>query len=205
MAKCSLCQRDNIGFMGGYVMNGIPGKICDECHSKLISIRSSYSEDLAKYFQDIIASCGNASVSDFLRDTLEKARIDTSVKSGEIDYDSAMKAKKEEINSVLLSTTPSIERFDITSYSDIVTGISVLGTGFMSELSANLSDLLGVNATAFEGKLSTVKNDALFMLKKSAYNLGCNAVVGVSLNFIPFSGNMVGLVATGTAVKIVES
>ena len=45
---------------------------------------------------------------------------------------------------------------------------------------------------------------ALYELKKEAYEVGANAVVGIDLDYVELSGagSMVMLVASGTAVKV---
>ena len=50
------------------------------------------------------------------------------------------------------------------------------------------------------------RKTALYELKKEAYEVGANAVVGVDLDYVEMSsvGSMVMLVASGTAVVIEE-
>lgn len=199
MAICSFCERDNIGFMSGYTMSGIPGKICDECHSNLIKLRSSYDEETVCYFNNIMQNSSNSDVVNFLSKEIPQLKENSF--SGE-ERENFIKERNKEIESVVLSTTDSINNYEIDSYSNIVTGISVLGTGFFSELDASISDMLGSTSSSFENKISKVRDNALIMLKKEAHRLNCNAVIGISITFVPFSGNMIGIVASGTAVKI---
>ena len=50
------------------------------------------------------------------------------------------------------------------------------------------------------------RRTALYELKKEAYEVGANAVVGVDLDYVELSlgGSMVMLVASGTAVVVEE-
>jgi uncharacterized protein YbjQ (UPF0145 family) len=54
--------------------------------------------------------------------------------------------------------------------------------------------------------LPVCKNKTLYDLKKEAYEVGANAVVGVDLDYVEMSSvnSMVLLVASGTAVIIEE-
>ena len=201
MAVCSLCNKDNIGFMNGFSMTGISGKVCNECHDNLLKMRSCGSDDTVKYFSDIIHTNSSLPNSDFLIKEIAAAQSSNGATSSDEMHNIANRLQ-EELDSVLLVTSDSIINRQIESYGNIVTGISVLGTGFFSELDASISDILGGNSSSFENKIAAAKNNAINMLKKEAYKIQCNAVIGVSVNFVPFSGNMIGLVVTGTAVKL---
>lgn len=197
MANCSFCERDNIGFMGGYTMTGVPGKICDECHSNLIKLRSSHDEKTEAYFCDIMQRSANSDVRNFLSKEIPGAKVNS---LSDDERKELIENRNREINSIILSTTDAINGHSIDSYCDIVTGISVLGTGLFSELDANLSDMFGTSSTSLQNKISFARDNALSALKAEAYRKHCNAVIGVSIAFVPFTGNMIGIVATGTAV-----
>lgn len=199
MANCSLCERDNVGFMGGYTMSGIPGKICEECHSKLIKLRSSYDDDTASYFNYILQSSSNPAVRDFLLEEIPSLKKNS---LSDEEREAFIENQNKEINSIILTTSGSIDGFEIESYSDIVTGISVLGTGLFSELDASLSDMFGTTSSSLQNKISDARNKSISTLRKEAHKLQCNAIIGVTITFVPFTGNMIGIVATGTAVKI---
>lgn len=194
MAKCYLCQKDNIPFMGGFTMNGIPGKICDTCREEYLKVVSSDSE--GSYFSDILNSTSNHPARATILKIIQDATISHTASSSGMNQDDII----EEIHSMPIATTESLDGYSIAEYKNIVTGISVLGTGIFSELDASISDLFGMNVSTMESKISTAKDSALFHLKREAYMLSCNAVIGVSINFVPFTGNMIGIVASGTAV-----
>lgn len=200
MAICSFCERDNIGFMSGYSMSGVNGKICEECHSNLVKLRTSYDENTASYFNDIIQKSSNSDVIKFLSEEIPNQKINI---LSDDERKTFLENQNKEINSIILSTSDTINNYEIETYSDIVTGVSVLGTGIFSEFEASISDMFGTASSTMENKISIARNNALAMIRKEAHKIQCNAVIGVSLTFVPFTGNMIGLVATGTAVKIV--
>lgn len=77
-----------------------------------------------------------------------------------------------------------------------------LGTGIFSEIGAAVADFLGNEADLFSNKLEAAKSSALEKLINKSISIGGNAVIGVDLDYINFSGNMIGVVANGTSVKI---
>lgn len=204
MANCGLCNKDNISFMSGYIINGVSGKVCEECRANLLKLRSTGDESCKQYFRNLIESSPNTNISNFLYSEIESSQISNS-KISEAERSANIEKMNAEINSILLSTADSIANHHIESYGNIVTGISALGTGFFSELNASISDVLGTTSSSFENKISEAKDNALYALKKEAHKIICNAVISVSITFVPFSGNMIGIVATGTAVTIVPN
>ena len=64
----------------------------------------------------------------------------------------------------------------------------------------------GGRSKAVQNILRDSRRTALYELKKEAYEVGANAVVGVDLDYMEMSssGSMVLLVASGTAVIIEE-
>jgi len=123
-------------------------------------------------------------------------------KGSEIDQLTALEI---ELKKIIIVTTPSIESRKISEYLNIVTAEVVLGTGFLSELDAGISDLLGARANMFEQKLEKAKNKAIFELRYKAYKLHANAILGVDLDYATISRNMLMVVANGTAVKLEET
>ncbi len=109
----------------------------------------------------------------------------------------------ERASNVLLTTTPTIEGHRIVSYLGIESVEIVIGTGFFSELSGDISDFFGIRSKAFEAKLQEAKQVAFDLLKTRAEQKGANAVVGVDLDYTEFTGNRIGLIVNGTMVRAV--
>ena len=74
------------------------------------------------------------------------------------------------------------------------------------DLFAGVRDIVGGRSKAVQNTLRDSRRTALYKLKKEAYEVGANAVVGVDLDYIELSGGtgMIILVASGTAVIIEE-
>lgn len=107
----------------------------------------------------------------------------------------------ERFKSHMLTTGFSFEGYHISEYLGIVTGETIMGTGYFSDLSASISDLFGVEASEYSEKLRTAKQAVLKIMIKNSTDLGGNAIIGISYELMTFSGNMIGVSVTGTAVR----
>ena len=108
----------------------------------------------------------------------------------------------EKAENLLVTTTPTIQGKIITEYVGIVSSTVVLGTGFLSELSASLADTFGTRSTSFQDKLSVARETALRELKTQAIRRGGDAIVGLDLEYLTIAANMLVVNACGTAVRL---
>lgn len=112
---------------------------------------------------------------------------------------------ESEIQSVLLTTETTLN-LKITKRIEIVTVEVAYGMNFFKDLFAGVRDLVGGRSEAVQKTMRDAQRTALYELRKEAHAAGANAVVGVDLDYVELSGwgNMVMLVASGTAVVIEE-
>ncbi|MBT3232786.1 MAG: heavy metal-binding domain-containing protein [Calditrichaeota bacterium] len=107
---------------------------------------------------------------------------------------------------MLITTTPNIEGKNIKSYHGLVTGEAILGANIFKDFFAGIRDIVGGRSSAYENELKNARNIAMDTMTGEAYRLGCNAIIGVDLDYetigISGGGNMLMVSATGTAVKI---
>ena len=92
--------------------------------------------------------------------------------------------------------------FTITDYLGFCSGECALGTGFLSSLNAGLADIFGDVSSKYSEKLENAKDYALEALSDNALKLDANAIIGVHVCYTTFSSDIMGVIATGTAVKI---
>ena len=117
----------------------------------------------------------------------------------------ARQLREREIQSVAVTTTPAIEGRRVVKTIDVITAECVLGIGLLGDILAAVSDLSGGRSESTQKALRELRRTCLRELRLEAFELGANAVVGVSLNYSQFSGqgkSMLFLVASGTAVQI---
>ncbi|MDA8722861.1 heavy metal-binding domain-containing protein [Planktomarina temperata] len=113
--------------------------------------------------------------------------------------------KAAAINSITL-TTETAPNLNITKRIEIVTAECAFGMNIFKDLFAGVRDIVGGRSEAVQKTMRDSRKTVLYELKKEAYEVGANAVVGVDLDYVEMSsvGSMVMLVASGTAVVIEE-
>lgn len=101
-------------------------------------------------------------------------------------------------------TTETAPNLKITKRIEIVTAECAFGMNIFKDLFAGVRDIVGGRSEAVQKTMRDSRKTVLYELKKEAYEVGANAVVGVDLDYVELSsaGSMVMLVASGTAVVI---
>jgi uncharacterized protein YbjQ (UPF0145 family) len=127
--------------------------------------------------------------------------IKTSVDSGQqmlVDGET-----KAQVNAIML-TTETAPNLNITKRIEIVTAECAFGMNMFKDLFAGVRDIVGGRSEAVQKTMRDSRKTALHELKREAFEVGANAVVGVDLDYVELSnvGSMVMLVASGTAVII---
>ena len=105
-------------------------------------------------------------------------------------------------NGIVMTTSNSIDGYTIVSYLGIVSGESVIGTGFFSEALADLADTFGGESRAFSEKIALSKDNALQYMREDASKLGADAIVGIDVEVMVTNANMFVTCVSGTAVKL---
>lgn len=105
---------------------------------------------------------------------------------------------------MILSTTPTIEGNPIREYRGIVTGEAIIGANFVKDFFAGIRDVFGGRSGSYEQVLREAKDTALREMADRAAQIGCNAVVGIDLDYetVGQSGSMLMVTCSGTAVVL---
>jgi len=108
--------------------------------------------------------------------------------------------------SEVLLTTESAPNFKIVRRIDIITAECAYGMNIFKDIFASLSDTFGGRNKSIQNTLRDARTTALTELRKEAYSIGANAVIGIDLDYSEISGGgkagMLFIVASGTAVII---
>lgn len=114
------------------------------------------------------------------------------------------RATQAAIKAVMLTTESYPQGLTITKRIEVVTAECAFGMNIFKDLFAGVRDIVGGRSKAVQNTLRDSRRTALYELKKEAYEVGANAVVGVDLDYVELSvsGSMVLLVASGTAVIV---
>ncbi len=105
---------------------------------------------------------------------------------------------------MIVTTTPTLQGYEIQEYSGLVTGEAILGANIFKDLFAGLRDIVGGRSGAYEQELANARRIALEEMQERAAVMGANAVVGVDLDYetVGQNGSMLMVSATGTAVYV---
>jgi uncharacterized protein YbjQ (UPF0145 family) len=101
---------------------------------------------------------------------------------------------------MLITTTSELQGKQI-QYLGLVSGEAIMGTNFVRDFFASITDIIGGRSATYEKGLRKGKDLALAEMTEDAKALGANAIIGVDLDYETVGQGMLMVVATGTAVK----
>jgi uncharacterized protein YbjQ (UPF0145 family) len=104
---------------------------------------------------------------------------------------------------ILITTTDSLQGWEIDEYLKPVFASVVIGTNILSDISASFSDFFGGRSGSYEKKLQFVKDNAIQILTSKATELGANCLLGLKVDMDEISGKgtqMFMITAYATAV-----
>ena len=217
MGNCCVCGKKMGMFEGSSIatLNASMSSyyVCGSCSSKVRSleqgkgdyfnefqvvISKTVDDKLKEYLTGLCKNIGQKEI-DRLNEETAKRRKEELIQKRKLEF----KQKSDENANFILATTGyGFEGYRIIQYKGIISGECVLGTGFLSEIDASISDLTVAKSMKFSNKLKEAKNHALLKLKESCYLQGGNAIIGIDFDYITFASNMIGVVANGTAVIV---
>ena len=112
------------------------------------------------------------------------------------------------VDTMLISTTTTLEGKQIGHYLGLVSGEAILGANIFKDFFAGIRDIVGGRSAAYEEELRKAKAIAIEEMVAQAQAMGANAVIGVDLDYETLgsggSGNMLMVSASGTAVMYDE-
>ena len=116
-------------------------------------------------------------------------------------------SERKKTYDVKLTTTPTYPNLEIEEVKGVITSECVFGMNVFRDFFAGMTDFFGGRSEASQKVLRDARETCLNELKKEAYELGANGVIGIDLDYSEISGKgkgMLFLVASGTAVKFKE-
>ena len=217
MGNCCICGKKMGIFEGSpiAILNASMSSyyVCGNCSSKVRSIEQGKG-DFFDEFRMVISQTADDKFKEYLVGlckNIEQKEINriNEEKAKKIQEQLIQKKKKEfkQIayeKFILMTTGYDFEGYKIIQYKGIISGECVLGTGFLAEFNASISDLTGSKSEVFSNKLKEAKSHALFNLQESCYVEGGNAIIGIDFDYVTFASNMIGVIANGTAVVVTE-
>jgi uncharacterized protein YbjQ (UPF0145 family) len=110
----------------------------------------------------------------------------------------------DEADSIIITTTPTIEGRRILAYHGLVSGDAIMGANIVKDLFAGVRDVVGGRSATYERELKKAKELALKELAGETLAAGGNAAIGVDLDYetVGQNGSMLMVTASGTAVTV---
>jgi uncharacterized protein YbjQ (UPF0145 family) len=103
---------------------------------------------------------------------------------------------------MLITTTPNVEGYRITSYYGMVNGETIMGANIFRDFLASITDVVGGRSGTYENKLKEARDIAIGEMTNQAQSLGANAVVGVDIDYEVIRDGMLMVAVSGTAVRV---
>ena len=124
----------------------------------------------------------------------------------EIQDEEVQKKVERDINveKVILTTAYVVSNREIDHEIEVITSECVYGMNVFRDVFAGARNIFGGRSDATQKVLNDLRETCLYELKALAYEKGADAVIAIDLDYSEFSGGMLFLVASGTAVKLKE-
>lgn len=105
---------------------------------------------------------------------------------------------------MILTTTNTIEGYEVVEYVDIVFGEVITGINIFKDIGAGLRNIFGGRSQGYEDELMTAREQALEEIKRRTADRGADAVVGLKMDYevLGADNGMLMVTCSGTAVKI---
>ncbi len=109
---------------------------------------------------------------------------------------------REKISHYLLTTADRFEGYKIIEYKGIVTGEVLIGTGFLGSVNADFADTNKISSTLYDDSMQEAREAAQTKAIIKSIIAGGNALIGIDIDYIQFSKDMIGVVFNGTSVIV---
>ena len=204
---CAVCGEKKSGFSMPHQIFGKDGReypACIACSKIYDALGSKDCGELERAQADLQEKLrANPQMELSLRDLLQKRLLASRERLQQIGERQKVRDNLATLQKTMPQTTGySFEGYRIEAYCGVVCAEVVMGTGFFSEWSASVSDLFGEHSNAFESKLEEARRAAMRRLVEKTALAGGNALIGIDFDYVNFVGNLMGVIASGTAVKI---
>lgn len=103
---------------------------------------------------------------------------------------------------MIVTTTGSVEGKNISSYHGIVAGEAVMGTNFVRDFFARVTDTIGGRSGAYQKEIQKARGLAIEDMIEEANEAGANAIVGANMDVEVVGDSMLMVVVSGTAVTL---
>lgn len=106
------------------------------------------------------------------------------------------------MGNIMITTGSSFAGYEITEYLGFVSGQTVLGSNFFKGIAASVTEMSDAESEKLTAKIEQVNESAIEKLVKLAEKRKADAIIGVEFNYTQFANYSIGVIVSGTAVKL---
>jgi uncharacterized protein YbjQ (UPF0145 family) len=105
---------------------------------------------------------------------------------------------------MIITTTPGVDGKTVAEYRGLVFGEVITGINIFKDLGASLRNIIGGRSQGYEEELLRAREQAVAEMEEHANVLGCDAVVGVKMDYevLGADNGMLMVTSSGTAVRL---
>ncbi|WP_312908450.1 YbjQ family protein [Natronosalvus caseinilyticus] len=105
------------------------------------------------------------------------------------------------MSDITITTTDGLEGREVTEYLGVVSGEAVIGANVISDIAAEIRDVVGGRSGSYEKKIEAGRREAITDVRAGAAELGADAIVGASFDYEEMGEGMLWVNLSGTAVE----
>ena len=207
---CALCGEKYSSWLHDYpiTQEELKYRVCLACHEILEEIQNAESKsDVEDQVNYVLTSSTNAEpevkaiIDDLLRFMTKEERAEEK-RLLQLQKGEGQQAVIAAANLILTTSGYNFEGYRIVEHFGFMSAEFGVGLGVFKGIAASFSDFFGTKSNAIKEKLEDSKTVVMRDLKVQAVERGANAIIGMDLDYTMFGDSILGVVASGTAVKI---
>ena len=175
MATCDICGNNP----GLNVLSG--ANVCDGCLSEVNRLRNGDIDTIKKWLTN---NCAFSEDGKKFMNEQAQLSADKYGYANDSDWDNSLQELSEEekaLDSMLITSGFTFDGYKVVKYSGYISGDDAIQVNRGTAILGCGTENAGENLT---DSLVKIRQQALRELKKAAYDLGCNAVIGVDFDYI---------------------
>lgn len=182
--------------------------LCAQCYTKITTLKKSRKytsqQELLENRDEVMKELDQLQYPEDVKQNIQYYFNERSEKLKESIANNAIATGQytDEMANHMLTSGYDFQGYRIVKYIDVVTGESVLGTGIFSTFDADISDLLGVESSAYTSKLQEARNYAKRRAILKSIAIGGNALIGLDIDYVNFTADKMGVIVNGTSVIV---
>lgn len=105
-------------------------------------------------------------------------------------------------DSILITTSTSLEGYKVTKQLGLVRGITVRSRSIIGNMAGNFMSIFGGKSTIYTELCEKAREEALELMIQHGKELGCNAIINVRYDANDVMNGLTEVLAYGTAVVV---